>query len=94
MGGGVTMRRREEIAAAELELFEKAWYDRHLALEESGERSGDLETLREARRAAEGIRRDYGEDALGPYTDFEWGMLLGRLSALRWVLGDDWDSVY
>ena len=88
------MRSREEIAAAELELFEKAWYDRHLALGESGDRSGDPETLREARRAAEGIKRDYGEDPLGPYTDFEWGMLLGRLSALRWVLGDDWDSVY
>lgn len=28
---------------------------------------------------------------LGPYTDFELGMLNGKLSALRWVQGSEWD---
>ena len=24
-------------------------------------------------------------------SDFEWGMWNGKLSTLRWVLGEDWD---
>jgi hypothetical protein len=37
------------------------------------------------------IATDYPDD-LGPYTDFQWGMINGKLSALRWVLGLDWGS--
>ncbi|MCC0007736.1 MAG: DUF4935 domain-containing protein [Hyphomicrobiaceae bacterium] len=32
-------------------------------------------------------------DQLGPWTDFEWGMINGKLSAIRWVLGDEWDML-
>lgn len=34
-----------------------------------------------------------GRAALRNYykNDFEWGMMNGKLSALRWVLGSDWD---
>ena len=36
---------------------------------------------------------EVGIDNLGPWTDFEWGMINGKLSALRWVLGDEWDML-
>jgi hypothetical protein len=43
------------------------------------------------RKAAREMERKY--DDLGPWNDFEWGMINGKLSALRWVLGDEWDNL-
>lgn len=39
-------------------------------------------------------RRQLGEGNYGPYSHFEWGTVNGKLSALRWVLGEDWDELY
>lgn len=46
-----------------------------------------------ALRAAAATRKRYGKEKFGPYSDFEWGMINGKLSALRWVLGDEWDML-
>lgn len=83
------MRNEEEITAAEDELSERVWHERHLVLMAEHPGRPDME---EAERAAKAIREELGERKLGPYTDFEWGELNGKLSALRWVLGDEWDS--
>jgi hypothetical protein len=90
-----SLRGHTEILAAEQEFFDKVWYNRKLVLEERIEdgRREQLDTkLRETMEAAmRRVEDRYGIDDLGPWTDFEWGMVNGKLSALRWVLGDDWD---
>ena len=44
---------------------------------------------RGAQRAAMRAERKLGKGNTGPWSDFEWGMLNGKLSALRWALGDE-----
>lgn len=43
--------------------------------------------------AAKRTEDEVGIENLGPWTDFEWGMINGKLSALRWILGDEWDML-
>lgn len=86
-------RTLDEIIEASEEFYEKVWFDRHLLLKsrvENGQTTINSDIWEGALKAAQRMIDKYGEDALGPYSDFEWGMLNGKLSALRWVLGSDW----
>jgi hypothetical protein len=91
------VRTEAEIEAALEEVEEKVWYDRHMMLLEkhqSGEMVFTEEQLAAANASAQQIRDQYGEGNLGPYDDMGWGVLLGKLSALRWVTGSDWDEFW
>jgi hypothetical protein len=46
-----------------------------------------------ALKAATRAERKLGKGNYGPWSDFEWGMINGKLSALRWALGDEWDML-
>jgi restriction endonuclease len=86
-----SMRTMAEILAAEQEFFDKVWYGRKPpeAASYHPPLSPDIEArMREAMRAVE--ERD-GKGELGPWNDFEWGFINGKLSTLRWVLGSEWD---
>jgi hypothetical protein len=88
------MRTQSEIVEAEDEFFQKVWHERHLLgieLHESGAHPMRDDILEAALKAGEDARERLGEGNYGPYTDFEWGMVNGKLSALRWVLGSEWD---
>lgn len=46
-----------------------------------------------AQKAAKHVEDELGEENLVPWNDFELGMINGKLSALRWMRGDDWDQL-
>lgn len=46
-----------------------------------------------ALKAGRNAERKLGKGNFGPWSDFEWGMLNGKLSALRWALGEEWDML-
>jgi hypothetical protein len=99
---GVTeapLRSIKQILEAEREFFDRIWYDRSLL--------GEMVDKRDGRKLAPDIKKGMmasrkrieakyrGRRALRNYykTDFDWGMMNGKLSALRWVLGDDLDML-
>lgn len=93
---GDEVRTLEDVLEAENMFFDKIWFDRHLSLEyriEQGMKDVNPEIWQGAMESARKVIEKYGEENLGPYSDFEWGMLNGKLSALRWVLGDEWDML-
>lgn len=89
------------------ELTDKIWYNRHcnrahgietgkIKLIPDGTERYSNDVIHEgiwvgALATAKKVEEKY-EDT-GPWDDFEWGMLNGKLSALRWVLGDEWDNL-
>jgi hypothetical protein len=92
----VTARTEKEITQAVNEFLDKVWYGRHGLLKQavkSGKTKVDSEIWNGALEAARRIEKEYGKSSLGPWDEFDWGMLNGKLSALRWVMGDDWDSL-
>lgn len=89
------IRNVKDILTAEEEFSDKVWYDRHQLLKNGGHLSKDTPPgiLKGAFYAAKKVEKKYEKKGLGPHNDFEWGMINGKLSALRWVLGEDWDML-
>jgi pyrimidine deaminase RibD-like protein len=79
------------------ELWNKVWWNRHQVRHDRNGEDGcpvpgqdDREDLIGC-EAARRIEHEYGRANLG-WDDFEWGLLSGRMSALSWVLGSEWNE--
>lgn len=90
------LRRNDKaILKAYEEFWDKVWWNRTQVriqrlegLPRTAERDAELKTARALARKKE---RKYGRKNLG-WEDFEWGLLSGRMSALAWVMGADWNE--
>jgi hypothetical protein len=94
----ILRRGDKAILAAEEEFFDVIWYDRKLVMQNNiveGKETITPEIKRGVDEAMKRVEKKYGKKKLRNYykDDFEWGMLNGKLSALRWVLGDEWDML-
>jgi hypothetical protein len=81
---------REKIERGETKIVEKETFP----IKNHSRRPIQRDIWEGALKSAAKVEKKYGLDNLGPWDDFEWGMINGKLSALRWVLGEEWDSLY
>jgi hypothetical protein len=81
--------RREKIEDGTTKIVEKETFP----VKDHATRPIQRDIWEGALKAAAEVEKRFGLDNLGPWNDFEWGMLNGKLSALRWVLGDEWDML-
>lgn len=92
------MRSIKIISQAEEEFCDRVWYNRKLVMLEhirnGDEEMPDEEIMDGMTKGMRDCENKYGGEEALTYDDFEWGMINGKLSALRWVLGEDWDELY
>lgn len=92
----ILRRNDNAILEAEREFFDVIWYDRKLVLLQNmkeGTEANAPKIHKAMLSAMQRVEKKYGKRKLRNYyhNDFEWGMLNGKFSALRWVMGSDWD---
>jgi hypothetical protein len=81
---------------AEHDLWDRVWYYRHLVRmhnakydKEHGKPAPEIAKM--TKDIMRKKRKQYGRSISRTMSDFDWGFMQGKFSALRWVLGEEWD---
>lgn len=90
------VRSEDEVHTMIERFLDQIWYNRHQMLKQkvaNKQTTVDPKIWKGALKSAKRVEKKYGVENLWHESDFEWGMLNGKLSALRWLTGDDWDML-
>ncbi|MBL0407190.1 hypothetical protein JKG68_24990 [Microvirga aerilata] len=90
------VRGQNEISLAYKNLWELVWYQRHQESLHQDRLARPLtpteaEIFERAKETAQRIRETHTIEELN-IDEFDYGLVSGRMSALAWVLGTDWDE--
>jgi hypothetical protein len=90
----IPIRSVKQILAAENEMFTRVWYGRS-DIPRYRVDGTPKDIIKGALRAQRDAEKRLGKKSLmdNMKTDWDWGFVSGKLSALRWVLGDEWDML-
>ena len=90
-----TLRRVSDILGAESALTDALWYGRKPDHDQPVLDSWPADVVAGMRAAMRQMEEQYGRDELIKHTESEWawGFLSGKISAIRWVLGYEWDML-
>lgn len=83
-------RTKAELQDEAGKLCDMVWYNRSFSYSDEEWLKHSTETKAAILKARARIEEESPE-VLEGWDDFEWGMVNGKLSAVRWALGDDWD---
>ena len=86
------MRKKAEVVEAEQACFDLLWYVRHKTWKMPEGTPADIITKANEKAAQMEATSDKEYLAHLLEMDVEYGILVGRLTTLRWMLGMDWDE--
>ena len=89
------IRSVRQILAAEEELGTRLWYGRKRSAKQYRAEGTPEDIIKGMLRGKRDAERRLGKKSLmaNMASDWDWGFLSGKVSAIRWVLGDDWDML-
>ncbi len=89
------LRSVRQIIKVEDELYERLWYGRSGSVEFMRKRGDPENVIQQVIQAQREMEKKYGKESLmeSVRDEWSWGFLSGKVSAIRWVLGDDWDDL-